>query len=110
MYVVPTFCEYCNASSTDRCDPATCQRPRLYFQKKRPPFCPPDPGAWDPDTDHAVSPVAANTAAGSGAAAAAASPSSDGWNNRNSYASSDDGISPQSSSSKRRSWVSGLFH
>ena len=49
-YVLPTFCEYCHAAHTSQCT-ADCRRPALYFQKKRPPFCPPDPKLWDPVTD-----------------------------------------------------------
>lgn len=81
-FVVPTFCEYCGASHTRYCQPELqsqqssgqcrddnedasvskssssdsrpCGRPRLYFQKKRPPFCKPDAKQWDPVTDHAI--------------------------------------------------------
>ena len=51
-YVLPTFCEYCGASHISQCVPGQCQRPALYFQKKRPPFCKPDKQKWDPQTDH----------------------------------------------------------
>lgn len=34
----PKSCEYCHAPSTLECDPNTCERPPLYFLKKRPPF------------------------------------------------------------------------
>jgi hypothetical protein len=36
--VGPSSCEYCNAKSTLECDTKTCDRPQLYFLKKRPPF------------------------------------------------------------------------
>jgi len=52
VYVVPTFCEYCNVESTKLCAD-TCTRPKLFFQKKRPMFCRPDATRWDPVTDYA---------------------------------------------------------
>jgi hypothetical protein len=56
-YVLPTFCEYCHAANVAQCPAGpTCRRPRLYFQKKRPPFCPPDATLWDATTDHAHPP------------------------------------------------------
>lgn len=51
-YVLPRSCEYCKAESLDQC-PEHCQRPKSYFQKKRPPFCPPRP-QWDPVTDNEI--------------------------------------------------------
>lgn len=33
----PRQCEYCRAESTLDCEP-TCERPRLYFLKRKPPF------------------------------------------------------------------------
>ncbi|GKY99845.1 hypothetical protein MPSEU_000938300 [Mayamaea pseudoterrestris] len=64
MYVVPTFCEYCGAAQTSLCDSKQCQRPRLYFQKKRPPFAKRDDKKWDAATDFAL-PTASNAAAAS---------------------------------------------
>jgi hypothetical protein len=52
-YVLPKFCEYCQASSTTNCPPH-CTRPKLYFQKKRPPFCKRNPVLWNDETDHAI--------------------------------------------------------
>ena len=51
MYSIPAGCEYCHAEDSKDCNPQTCQRPRLYFHKKRPPFCPPNPSQWDLTTD-----------------------------------------------------------
>ena len=53
MYAVPNRCEYCGCESTDQCS-NDCQRPRSLFRKKRPPFCPPSAGRWDPMTDEAI--------------------------------------------------------
>jgi hypothetical protein len=53
MYVVPTFCEYCQAENTSECK-GNCQRPKLYLQKKRPPFSKPNRALWDPATDNAI--------------------------------------------------------
>ena len=36
--VGPKCCEYCKADTTLECDPDKCDRPKLYFLKKRPPF------------------------------------------------------------------------
>jgi hypothetical protein len=36
--VGPKSCEYCRAKSTLDCDPRNCERPKLYFIKKKPPF------------------------------------------------------------------------
>lgn len=36
--VGPKCCEYCKAATTLECDPDKCDRPKLYFLKKRPPF------------------------------------------------------------------------
>lgn len=52
-YVVPTFCEYCGSAHISQCG-SNCRRPKLYFQKKRPPFQPLDPEKWDPRTSHAI--------------------------------------------------------
>ena len=51
-YVVQTNCEYCGASHIRLCTPE-CQRPKLFFRKKRPPFCP-HPERWDPHTEYAI--------------------------------------------------------
>lgn len=51
MHELPRTCEYCGASDTDLCT-AECQRPKSFFRKKRPPFCPPDSTQWDPVTDY----------------------------------------------------------
>lgn len=51
-YVLPKDCEYCHAKSTAECSPF-CVRPKLYFQKKRPPFTKPDDEKWDSQNDHA---------------------------------------------------------
>jgi hypothetical protein len=37
-YILPDFCEYCEATSTKQCG-SSCRRPKLFFAKKRPPFC-----------------------------------------------------------------------
>lgn len=52
-YAVPKGCEYCGAHRTKDC-PKDCRRPRMFFQNKRPPFAPPDPAKWDPETDLVV--------------------------------------------------------
>ncbi|GAX28788.1 hypothetical protein FisN_25Lh155 [Fistulifera solaris] len=54
VYMTPKDCEYCGATQTKDCDPQTCTRPVLYFQKKRPPFCKPESSKWDPTNDHAI--------------------------------------------------------
>lgn len=36
--VGPKSCEYCHAETTLECDPKTCDRPKLFFSKKEPPF------------------------------------------------------------------------
>lgn len=36
--VGPKSCEYCKAKTTLDCDPVSCDRPKLYFIKKKPPF------------------------------------------------------------------------
>jgi|EP00979_Chaetoceros_neogracilis_P007830 hypothetical protein len=46
--VGPKCCEYCNARTTLECDPDKCDRPKLYFVKKRPPFEVSDQ-EWSPD-------------------------------------------------------------
>jgi hypothetical protein len=52
MYTLPKSCEYCGCDSTDQCQGA-CQRPKSFFLKQRPPFCP--PGAdWDPKTEEPI--------------------------------------------------------
>lgn len=52
-YVLPTFCEYCKASNKAFC-PSHCERPKLFFQKKRPPFCKLNPNMWNPQNDFAL--------------------------------------------------------
>ncbi|KAL7581552.1 hypothetical protein ACA910_022115 [Epithemia clementina (nom. ined.)] len=52
-YVLPTFCEYCKAPNRSSC-PTHCERPKLYFQKKRPPFRKLDPNYWNPQNDFAL--------------------------------------------------------
>jgi hypothetical protein len=52
MFVVPQYCEYCGASHTRLCPPS-CQRPKLFFQKKRPPFCN-QRHEWDAHTEYAL--------------------------------------------------------
>jgi hypothetical protein len=52
MYTLPKSCEYCGGEHTDQCQGA-CQRPKSFFLKQRPPFCP--PGAdWDSKTEELV--------------------------------------------------------
>uniref|UniRef100_A0A7S2UNC0 Uncharacterized protein n=1 Tax=Attheya septentrionalis TaxID=420275 RepID=A0A7S2UNC0_9STRA len=46
-------CEYCACASVTNCGP-TCQRPKLYFLKQKPPFCSPD--GWDPDSEYPMHP------------------------------------------------------
>mmetsp|Transcript_26134 Transcript_26134/g.38298 ORF Transcript_26134/g.38298 Transcript_26134/m.38298 type:complete len:171 (-) Transcript_26134:1464-1976(-) len=58
MYLVPLHCEYCGAERTQDCVPE-CQRPKLFFRKKRPPFCPRAIDKWDPDTDYMIETEAA---------------------------------------------------
>lgn len=53
MYAIPRACEYCGAVDSDYCTD-DCQRPKSFFQKKRPPFCPPNMSQWDPVTDVAT--------------------------------------------------------
>jgi len=36
--VGPKHCEYCKAATTLECDPHKCDRPKLFFSKKKPPF------------------------------------------------------------------------
>lgn len=48
-YVSPRSCEYCGASTTTLC-PASCQRPKLYFLKQKPPFASPE--GWDAVTEY----------------------------------------------------------
>ncbi len=55
MHVLPRTCEYCGASDTDLCT-KECQRPKSFFRKSRPPFCPPDRSQWDPVTGFVVKP------------------------------------------------------
>ena len=54
MYTIPKTCEYCGAESTDLCTD-TCQRPKSFFRKQRPPFCPSDAEKWEPSTDYEIS-------------------------------------------------------
>jgi len=53
-YTVPTDCEYCGSQHVSMCDPTTCERPKLFFKKRRPPFCQPDPQEWDPVTEFRI--------------------------------------------------------
>jgi hypothetical protein len=46
---LPKHCEFCGAASIQKCS-SLCQRPKSYFIKHRPPFCPPGP-RWNPKTD-----------------------------------------------------------
>jgi hypothetical protein len=50
MYMLPKTCEYCGSESTDHCL-GGCQRPKSFFRKHRPPFCPPESKQWDLKTD-----------------------------------------------------------
>ena len=52
MYTIPKSCEYCGAESTDQCT-ESCQRPKSFFRKQRPPFSPPGP-QWDSKTDYEI--------------------------------------------------------
>ena len=52
-YVLPTYCEYCQAAHPSLC-PTHCLRPKYYFQKKRPPFKKLDPNRWNPQNDFAL--------------------------------------------------------
>lgn len=54
-YAVPVGCEYCGVATTKECSSTTCPRPKLFFQKKRPPFAPRDASQWHPRTDFPVS-------------------------------------------------------
>jgi hypothetical protein len=45
-YAIPTSCEYCGSPHIDQCT-ANCQRPRSFFPRQRPPFCPKDESEWD---------------------------------------------------------------
>jgi hypothetical protein len=49
FYRTPTTCEYCGSMSVHEC-PESCERPKLFFAKKRPPFCKKGPN-WDAKTD-----------------------------------------------------------
>mmetsp|Transcript_31357 Transcript_31357/g.35670 ORF Transcript_31357/g.35670 Transcript_31357/m.35670 type:complete len:288 (+) Transcript_31357:305-1168(+) len=53
-YTVPSNCEYCGSVHVSMCDPITCQRPKLFFRKKCPPFCRPDSQKWDPITEFEI--------------------------------------------------------
>jgi hypothetical protein len=47
----PAHCEYCGAPDLELCTRrGGCQRPVLFFQKKRPPFA--QAGGWDPVTEY----------------------------------------------------------
>ena len=86
MYMVPTSCEYCGAKETSQCSSnPSCSRPKLYFQKKRPPFCKRDPERWDPETDNAL--VIKKTT----------------------DKDSTEGDNPPESTTNKQSWMSGLF-
>ena len=45
----PSHCEYCGAASTGLCGPG-CERPRLFFRNKRPPFGRKE--EWDDSTEY----------------------------------------------------------
>lgn len=45
----PSHCEYCGAASTGLCGP-DCERPRLFFRNKRPPFGRKE--EWDSSTEY----------------------------------------------------------
>ena len=45
----PSHCEYCGAASTELCGPG-CERPRLFFRNKRPPFGRKE--EWDSSTEY----------------------------------------------------------
>ena len=47
----PSHCEYCGAASTGLCGP-DCERPRLFFRNKRPPFGRKE--EWDSSTEYRV--------------------------------------------------------
>mmetsp|Transcript_16258 Transcript_16258/g.46715 ORF Transcript_16258/g.46715 Transcript_16258/m.46715 type:complete len:289 (-) Transcript_16258:1690-2556(-) len=47
--VGPSHCEYCGANSSDLCE-AGCERPRLFFRNKRPPFGRKE--GWDSETEY----------------------------------------------------------
>lgn len=49
--VGPKSCEFCHASSTLRCH-GDCERPKLFFMKKRPPF--ENSEEWDPVTEYHI--------------------------------------------------------
>jgi hypothetical protein len=53
MHFIPKSCEYCSAEDTALCT-ASCQRPKSFFFKKRPPLCPKDETFWDPTTEIAM--------------------------------------------------------
>lgn len=59
-YAVPVGCEYCGVPNTNQCCPTTCPRPKLFFQKKRPPFAPRDASLWNPVNDYAVTTTTTN--------------------------------------------------
>jgi hypothetical protein len=44
-HAIPTSCEYCDSPDITKC-PDDCQRPRSFFPKKRPPFCPKGGSEW----------------------------------------------------------------
>lgn len=48
-YMVPLACEYCGAKTTDDCG-SSCERPKLFFRKQRPPFAPKE--GWDAVTEY----------------------------------------------------------
>lgn len=54
----PKSCEYCKANSTNQCD-EDCERPKLFFLKKRPPFA--DKEGWDPETEYRIDPFEASS-------------------------------------------------
>lgn len=103
-YTMPQFCEYCGSHDTKECSPSKCTRPKLYFQKKRPPFMKPDPHVWDPMTDHYIEPKRQQLQ------------QSDHRRNDDSVTIEIDNnnkgrpISPLLVPVTTNSWVSGLFH
>lgn len=52
-YTMSRFCEYCGSEDTKLCT-SNCTRPKLFFQKKRPPFEKPNANIWDPRTDRFI--------------------------------------------------------
>ena len=59
-YDVQTTCEYCGAAHVRECPPE-CTRPKSFFRKQRPPFCPPHSQRWDPLTEYEIPKKGSNT-------------------------------------------------